>query len=108
MVSASDGLLCLGLVAVIYNELDRPSIEPLATAAPGGARAGHCYRGSSLFHAAAAGLRRVLARPLFSTTRRAPPETATGAPAPPAAFTLVGIVISSSGAAASERPPAKV
>jgi len=92
-------LLCLGLLTIIYDEIDRPEIEPAANAAPASAmpKPAEGALNPSFAILPVGEFAEVLARPLFSQTRRAPLE-GKQAPTPPASpFVLVGIVISADG-----------
>jgi general secretion pathway protein N len=92
-------LMCAGLGAVIYDELDRPPLPPAAKAEPVPAQTPRAVVAPASSDFAMPALRdygEVAARPLFAATRRPPPTAARQRPAP-AAFSLVGVVISSSG-----------
>src|SRR5262245_18393399 len=92
-------LLCLGLIAVIYEEFERPGIGPPANAAPPTDMRQMLVETpltASFTMPPIGGLAEVLARPLFSATRRAPVEGKQGTTAR-APFALVGLVLSADG-----------
>lgn len=92
------GLVCIGLVGLIYKELDRPQIESEVLAASAPAPAASPVSTAAAPRFAMPPLRdyaEVAARPLFSETRRpVAPDTPRGPVAAPASFTLIGIVVS--------------
>lgn len=97
-IQAVLGLACLGLVGLIYRELDRPQIESEAMAASAPAPVASSASTAAIPRFTMPPLRdyaEVAARPLFSETRRpVAPDTPRGPVAPPASFTLIGIVVS--------------
>jgi hypothetical protein len=94
------GLVCMALAGIIYQELDRPALEPAANAAlapPAVRRSETPVAVPSFTMPPLRSYAEVTARPLFSETRRPPPEVSRGPPAQPSSFTLIGIIMSESG-----------
>jgi type II secretory pathway component PulC len=94
------GLACMALAGLIYEELDRPAIEPAANAASARPTADQPVVPTAAPNFAMPLLRdyaEVTARPLFSETRRPPPEVSRGPPVQPSSFTLIGIIVSENG-----------
>jgi hypothetical protein len=89
--------LCLGLAGVIYIELDQPSIDSIAKAAPAPPREtmGAASDAPGFTMPPVRAYTEVLERPLFSETRRPSVDSPT-APVDPrsSAFNLVGTIIS--------------
>jgi hypothetical protein len=88
---------CLGLAGVIYVELDQPSIDSMAKAAPAPPRETVAAAGDApgFTMPPVRAYTEVVERPLFSETRRPSVDSPT-APVDPrsSAFTLVGTIIS--------------
>jgi general secretion pathway protein N len=94
------GFICVALAGVIYAELDPAASEPTANAAPSRPAAGQSTQTIAAPSFAMPPLRNyveVTSRPLFSQTRRPPPEAPRSPPAQASSFTLVGIVLSERG-----------
>jgi len=94
------GLTCVGLAGVIYEELGRPAIEPAANAAsarPAASPSKALVAAPSFAMPPLRNYAEVTARPLFSQTRRPPPEVPSGPPAQTSSFTLVGTILSERG-----------
>lgn len=94
------GLACFALAGLIYEELDRPAIEPAAIAALVRPRPDQAVAPAAAPSFTMPPMRdyaEVVARPLFSETRRPPPEAPRGPPVPASSFTVVGIIVSESG-----------
>lgn len=93
-------LACVTLAGVIYAELDPAAIEPSASAALLRPATGQSTAPASAPSFAMPPLRNyieVTARPLFSQSRRPPPEVPRDPPVQTSSFTLVGIVLSDRG-----------
>lgn len=91
------GFTCLALGATIYRELDRSDFDSAASAAPAqpAPRTAPIEPAPRFTMPPLRDYAEVVARPLFSETRRPPPpEVSRGPAAQPSSFTLVGIVVS--------------
>jgi hypothetical protein len=88
-------LVCLALLATISVELDQPIEAPAKAAVPAAREADNRPAEQPTFAMPPlASFADVLARPLFTETRRPPILVAPASDARSSAFTLVGIVIS--------------
>lgn len=86
--------LCIAIATVIYVEVDQAAVEPSASAPTPAARSTGRSDGNqpTFSMSPLRGYADVLARPLFSQTRRPPREAAAGVSS--SGFVLVGIVTS--------------
>lgn len=94
------GLACVSLAGVVYEELERPVLDPAANAAsvpPAVRQAAPSIAAPSFTMPPLRSYAEVTARPMFTETRRPPPEVSRGPPAQPSSFTLIGVVRSESG-----------
>lgn len=86
-------LLCVVLAAAVYDEADRPAVVP-STVEPPPHRLPEASPAAAFSLPPLRSYGEVVARPLFSPTRRPSTAAAAAADSEAAAFTLIGIVIS--------------